>query len=186
MSWRFEGDLSPFRIFLRRVREVLGGAINRDAARQTAADINRQKQAAWQFIFNFYPPEPGGRPLKRRYDWGDGQLHKFPSLKAQRYFFGVVLKGGNFPYERTGTLRRSLSATIEEVSPRGYLIRFVSDSRIAPYNLYVIGARQNLYHKDTGWPLLVALPSQALAENPSVLADTYLDLLAGYVAGRAD
>ena len=56
---------------------------------------------------------------------------------------------------------------------------------MAPYNVYVIGGRQWYYHAETGWPLLAGILSQAVQDNPTVLADEYLGLLAGYLGGSA-
>jgi hypothetical protein len=51
-----------------------------------------------------YPPQSNA-PLPEIYDWGDGKLHKFPSLAAQQGFFGALRAGKiRIPYSRTGEL----------------------------------------------------------------------------------
>lgn len=180
-----QGSLQPIRAFLRELASQLRGYWAADAAREAAKTVGSAQDVALATVGDFYPPSPQGRALKQRYTWPDGTTgHKFPTPKAQAYFFGVILKRGLVPYQRRFNLQKAVTAEIYEVRPDGYTMRYSIDTNKAPYAERVMGERQYYYHAETGWPQLVALPSRVLDNQRAVdyLAKPLYGVLAGYVA----
>ena len=82
-------------------------------------------------------PYPG--PVKYPIQW--------TSEPQRRYYFGVIAKrnseGKIIPYQRTFGLRNSWDVRLEGDS--------ILIENLAPSGRYVIGNRQQQYHKNTGW-----------------------------------
>ncbi|MBD3251124.1 hypothetical protein GF380_01480 [Candidatus Uhrbacteria bacterium] len=195
MTFKVDYDLSPITKFLRRLRLALSktpvaAQIFGDTAKRYEGAFNRQGSAARQWLEEeFYPPEPRGRPLEPRYTWPDGTSgHKFPTPKAQAYFFWALATGRiRVPYKRTLNLRDSTRAQVSDVRDDGFSLLVSVDEQQAPYARWVVGQEdQYYYHSITGWPTLRRGIVRNFDVTGGVIGDEYTDVLADYIFGRAD
>lgn len=100
-------------------------------------------------------PVASGKPLTvfyTRVSAVDGKTYqsKFKSLKQQRYVFSLLARG-LIPTRRTGTLGRSITSDISDLSPEGVTIRTGTNVNYAPF--VIDKYRQSRYHMGTWTPL---------------------------------
>lgn len=104
-----------------------------------------------------YPPQ-SNKELPEIYDWGDGKLHKFPSLAAQKGFFGALRKGRiRIPYSRTRELEDAPEVGVKFTDDGALLTIALPESRRRGKRFdpkWVIGGlgQQSYYFQHlTGW-----------------------------------
>lgn len=99
-------------------------------------------------------PSQSGKPLPKFYTRqradGTSYLSKFKSQKQQGYVFGVLVKGGQLPYTRTGRLGASLTHDARLINSQEVDVRVGTN---LDYAQHVIGLEQSRYHEGN-WNML--------------------------------
>lgn len=73
---------------------------------------------------------------------------RWASERQRKYVMAMLRRQDNLPYQRTGGLRRGWDVEVK-INPTTAFLVIVNDS---PAAQYVMGDRQQPFHKDTGWP----------------------------------
>jgi len=103
---------------------------------------------------------------------------QWASEKQRRAFFATNGFGGGIPYQRTRTLQKSWVFAIDEF-PGG---AEVSIGNTADYARYVIGADQQPFHTNTGWPRIDDEATALTGELTDEVIDLYFQIMDGTFA----
>lgn len=94
---------------------------------------------------------------------------RWQSDKQRRAFFASRGFGNGIPYARTGGLARSMDVVVS-VDPAGGTITLSNSAAAAPF---VVGTRQQIFHRDTGWRTLEAIGKAHQEEAQTVVQQTW-------------
>jgi hypothetical protein len=103
---------------------------------------------------------------------------QWASDKQRRAFFATNGFGGGIPYRRTRNLQKSWVFAIDEY-PNG---EEVSIGNTADYARYVIGAEQQPFHSNTGWPRIDDEAAALTNELTDEVIDLYFQIMDGTFA----
>jgi hypothetical protein len=103
---------------------------------------------------------------------------QWASDKQRRAFFATNGFGGGIPYRRTRNLQKSWVFAIDDY-PNG---AEVSIGNTADYARYVIGAEQQPFHRNTGWPRIDDEAAALTNELTEDVIDLYFQIMDGTFA----
>lgn len=103
---------------------------------------------------------------------------QWASDKQRRAFFATNGFGGGIPYQRTRTLQQSWVFAIQDY-PGGAEI---SIGNTADAARYVIGADQQPFHRNTGWPRIDDEATALTGELTDDVIDLYFQIMDGTFA----
>lgn len=124
--------------------------------RRVVASVVRENKS--QIIADLRGREPGPPSYPIRWK----------SERQRRAFFATNGFGGGIPYRRTGTLSNGWFVDVT-TDNRGGSIAIGND---VPYARFVVGADQQPFHEDTGWPQVTTRTQIAIQEQ---LEDELID-----------
>lgn len=91
------------------------------------------------------PPSPAGKWPNKPYPL------RWTSDEQRNYVMMMLKKRGTIPYRRTGRFENSYAIQTELDKKGGGVFNLTNNH---PAAKYIIGARQQWFHKDIGWPKL--------------------------------
>lgn len=103
---------------------------------------------------------------------------EWKSARQRRAFFATNGFGGGIPYQRTRTLQKSWVFAIDEY-PGGAEVRI---GNTAAYARFVIGADQQPFHRNTGWPHVDTEAAELTGELTDEVIDLYFQIMDGRFA----
>lgn len=126
-----------------------------DNIQDVLAAVGKTVGVAAESIVSDYPPV-SGKPLEKFYSRTDAKGHtyksKFKSLKQQRYVMALGARGG-IPTRRTGSLGKSITSDITDLSDTGVTVVIGTNRPYAPYVIGTPEEGQSHYHQGTWTPL---------------------------------
>jgi hypothetical protein len=147
-----------------------------ETSKEFADAFERQTGAAWDWIVDhYYPPKRSGKV-------------RWTSDKQRRWFWAQVRAGLiKVPYQRTNQLLKATDAEPIDITATGFTIQVSVDLKKAPHGPYVVGLKQQRFHKDTGWPQLQSIVEQSgfVVSFANHSVDAYVHNLRGIVNGAA-
>jgi hypothetical protein len=124
-------------------------------------------------------PEPSGKKLEKFYIRTEAfgrptrpYKSKFKSSKQAYYVVKILGEKGKIPYSRSGTLGKSITGKVVEVTPSSVVVAIGTNLKYAPYVIGDDGAQSN-YHKGT-WQTLSEDMKKGAAKIAKVAQSAYV------------